>query len=94
MPVVLELSVTPKSGRLAITIDKSGKIKCHLKSIPEGGKANAELIKFISNTLRLPKSAVFIISGETNRHKRIKIETNLTYETILQKLGLDHQTTL
>jgi len=94
MPIILELSVTPKSGRQKLFIDKSGKIKCHLKSAPEGGKANAELIAFISNSLRIPKASIGIISGETARRKRIKIETPLDKITILQKLGLDLQTTL
>lgn len=94
MPIILELSVIPKSGRQKLSVDKSGRIKCHLKSAPEGGKANAELITFISSSLRLPKAAVMIISGETARHKRIKIETTLDKGAIFQKLGLDHQTTL
>jgi uncharacterized protein (TIGR00251 family) len=94
MSIILELSVNPKSGRQKLSIDTSGRIKCHLKSAPEGGKANAELIAFISSSLRLPKASVMIISGETARHKRIKIETSLDKGAILQKLGLDHQTTL
>ncbi len=41
--------------------------------IPEKGKANAALIKFLAKKWRLPKSTFSIISGETARNKTLKI---------------------
>lgn len=47
--------------------------KIRLKSAPEKGKANAELIKFLSKEFNAPKENIEIISGKTERIKLIKI---------------------
>lgn len=51
-------------------------IKIRLKAVPEKGKANAEVIRFLSKELGLPKENVSIISGSTDRTKLIKIKWN------------------
>ena len=53
MTIVLDIKVVPSSGKQRIEVDKTGKLKCHLKSPPEKGKANHELIKFLSQKLSL-----------------------------------------
>ena len=40
---------------------------------PDKGKANAAIIKLISKTLGLPKSAVSIMAGETSRLKTVAL---------------------
>lgn len=40
---------------------------------PEKGKANQELIKFLSRELKVPKSFIKIISGEKSRMKEVFI---------------------
>jgi len=45
MSLVFDLKVVPRSGRNKWVLDKSGKLKCYLKSPPEKGLANKELIK-------------------------------------------------
>lgn len=47
--------------------------KIRLKAVPEKGKANEELIKFLSKELALPKDKIEIISGKTERIKLIRI---------------------
>ncbi|MFC1616033.1 DUF167 domain-containing protein [Patescibacteria group bacterium] len=44
-----------------------------MKAAPEKGKANAELIKFLSKNLGISKSQISIISGKTDQLKLIKI---------------------
>jgi uncharacterized protein (TIGR00251 family) len=41
---------------------------------PEKGKANRELIDFLSSRLGIKKSSITIIKGETGRSKFIAIE--------------------
>ena len=94
MAVLLEMKVNPQSGKQLFTRDKSGIIKCFLKSAPEGGKANSELIKLISKKLAIPQAKVAIILGATGRKKSIKIETALTVQAVLDKLGVETQMTL
>lgn len=74
----LRIKVIPKSPKNEITeimIDESGEqtIKIRIKAAPEKGKANAELIKFLSKELNIPKTNISIISGKTDKLKLIKI---------------------
>lgn len=74
----LRIKVIPKSPKneiIEIMEDAEGEqtIKIRLKAIPEKGKANAELIKFISKELSIPKDKISILSGRTEQLKLIKI---------------------
>jgi uncharacterized protein (TIGR00251 family) len=92
MAIHLEIKVTPQSGKQQFLRDKSGIIKCFLKSPPEDGKANNELVKLLSKTLSVPQEQIIILQGVTARKKVIKIETPLNIQAILHKLGLEVQT--
>jgi len=48
--------------------------KIRLKAAPEKGRANLELIRFLSKELHIPKDQISIISGKTERLKLIKIK--------------------
>lgn len=47
--------------------------KVYLKSKPEKGKANKELIDFLSEKFKVSKSEIVILKGKTSRNKIIKI---------------------
>lgn len=75
----LRVKVIPKSSKTEIVEfmeDREGEktLKIRLKAVPEKGKANAELIKFLSKTLNLDKTAISIISGKTDQIKLLKIK--------------------
>lgn len=88
MALIFILKVVPNSGYNAWKIDKSGLLKCYLKSLPERGKANLELIRLISKELKIPLNMIEVVAGATSRNKKIKIETNLNYANLLHILGL------
>ncbi len=74
----LRIKVIPNSNTneiKEIMTDDSGEetIKIKIKAVPEKGKANAELIKFLSKELEIKKSNISILSGKTDRIKLIKI---------------------
>ena len=94
MTINLDIKVTPNSGKQKFTLDKSGKLKCFLKSPPEKGKANNELIKLIQKKLKLNKEDIQIMLGKTSRKKRIKINTSMPYNEILKQLGIELQLTI
>ena len=48
-------------------------IKIRVKAAPERGKANEELIKFLSKELDVSTAQISIISGKTDRIKLIRI---------------------
>ena len=89
MQITIEIRAVPQSGRQAIVLDKSGKIKVFLKSAPEQGKANNELIKVLAERLGIARSAIDIIAGHTVRTKRIAFEGFSTINQIMTALGLD-----
>ena len=93
MPTLLELKVVPQAGKQGFVRDKNGIIKCFLKSPPEDGKANQELIKLLSKTLKIPQADIQLILGATSRKKTLKID-QLEAPAILARLGLETQTTL
>jgi uncharacterized protein len=94
MAVILEIKVIPGSGKQDIFRDKAGILKCHLKNPPEGGKANAELMKMLAKKLGLASDAVHIMRGATSRKKTLKIETTQPLADVLHDLGVEIQTAL
>lgn len=94
MSLILIIKVMPSSGRNEWQLDKSGLLKCYLKSAPEKGKANQELIKILSKTLNITLAEIEIMAGATSRNKKIKIETNLSYVQLLEQLGICEQKTI
>ena len=73
-PDYLRIKVLPKSPKNEVVdILDDNTVKIRIKAVPEKGKANKELIKFLSKELDLPKERVQIISGKTDSVKLIKI---------------------
>ncbi len=48
-------------------------LKIRLKAIPEKGRANEELIRFLSKSLSIQRSEISIISGHTDTRKLLKV---------------------
>ncbi len=94
MAMIIEIKVVPHAGRQHIVLDTQGHLKCFLKSAPERGKANDELIAFLAKKLGEPRMVFEIIGGATGRHKKIKIITTLSYEQILARLGFGAQSSI
>lgn len=75
--VRLRVKLTPNAsaaGVKGIVDGEDGEyLKIAVKSPPEKGKANGELLKFVANMLDLPKSAVELVGGATSHYKKLKI---------------------
>ena len=65
----LKIKVIPHSGRTELK-EEYEKLKLYLKSAPEKGKANTELIRFFKKNYKI---SVRIKSGETSREKVLEI---------------------
>ena len=70
------IKVIPKSSKTEIIKQSKNFLKIKLKSAPEKGKANTELIKFLTKHFKTPKSNINIIKGETSRNKIVEIIQN------------------
>ena len=69
---------SPKSARarvlgLADRADGRADLKIALKSAPEGGRANAELIGFLAKEWGMPKRALTLIAGAADRRKTVLV---------------------
>ncbi len=81
----LRIKVTPSAAKTELQDISKDNIngrdvttyKIRLKAAPEKGKANQELIRFLSGHLSLPPQTFTIISGKTDRLKLIKITSPL-----------------
>lgn len=74
MPARIALHVTPKSGRDEIAGWRGGELSVRVTAPPEDGKANAAVCKLLAKALRVPKSAVNVVRGDTSRHKSVEVE--------------------
>lgn len=51
-----------------------GTLKVHLKAPPVDGKANEELIKFLSKEWKIPKSKILILKGLMSKNKIVEVK--------------------
>lgn len=91
MALIIEVKVIPSSGRVMWKLEEGDRLKCYLKSPPEKGKANRELISLVTKALKLPASACTIISGATSRLKRVRIDTQQSFGELLAALKIERQ---
>lgn len=70
----LAVRVTPRSSNNEIVeIQEDGTVRIHLTTPAHEGKANEELIKFLSEILGAPKSHIDIVAGANGRDKLITV---------------------
>ena len=91
---MLEIKVIPGSGKQILELDRTGRLKCFLKSPAEKGKANKELIKLLSKKLSMPQKDITIIRGAAARNKVVKVDSNDSEDVIWEKLRLQNQLTI
>jgi uncharacterized protein len=68
----IEIKVIPNAKKREISREGSG-LKVKLTSVPRDGKANEELIEFLSGVFKVKKSAIKILRGEKDRRKVVSV---------------------
>lgn len=68
----VSIKVIPKSGRSELK-RVGNSLKAWLKSAPEDGKANDELVRILADKLNVRKSEIEIVSGFSSRNKVVDI---------------------
>jgi uncharacterized protein (TIGR00251 family) len=71
--LVLRIRAQPRSSREGFAEVLGDQIKLRINAPPVDGKANAQIIKYLSKLFGVPRAQVCILSGETGRDKRIRI---------------------
>ncbi len=74
--LVIKFKVLPNSSKNDVLIEDE-LIKVKLTAQPIENKANKALVEFLSKLLKVPKSEIKIIKGETSKEKTI-LFSNLT----------------
>lgn len=85
----INIYVQPGAKKSSFEGEFNNNIKIKIKSPPLDGKANDELISFISEKLGLAKKQVKLISGEKSRYKVIEIPLDMRIEDLITRLQGD-----
>ncbi len=85
-PVKISIKVSPDAGRneVAGQLDTAWRIK--IAAPPDKGRANKELIDFLSKTLGVKRNSLSILRGHASRNKLISVE-GLTQEEVNSRLS-------
>jgi uncharacterized protein (TIGR00251 family) len=85
--VTFAVKLQPRARRNAIAGELGDALKLSLTAPPVDGRANLACIEFLSDALRVPKSSISIVSGQTNRRKLIQV-TGITALELRERLQL------
>jgi len=72
--VTFAIRVIPRASRSEIVGEFEGSLKVRISAPPVDGAANAEVIKLLSKEFGVARSSVSIVSGESSKTKRIRVE--------------------
>jgi uncharacterized protein len=76
--ITLTLHIQPGAKKTEFAGLHGDALKIRLAAPPVDGKANEALVKFVAETLKLPKSAVTLKSGLSSRRKVLEIQGSNT----------------
>jgi uncharacterized protein len=77
----ITVQITPNAKKSEVIGVLDDALKIRLQAQPIEGKANEALVRFLAGVLGLPKSAIAITHGHTNKRKIVEISTaRLTVE--------------
>lgn len=77
--VRVRIRLTPRASRarcLGLVAEPSGGValKIAVPAAPVDGAANAALIRFLADSWRLPKTAITLVGGASDRQKTLMVE--------------------
>ena len=84
--VLLPVKAAPGSKKNELRPGPAGMLKVCCTQIPEKGKANRALIEVLASGLKLKKSQITLVSGETDSYKKFLIE-GITLEELFSKIS-------
>jgi uncharacterized protein (TIGR00251 family) len=90
--LLLALRIQPGAKKSGIAGIYGETLKIRLAAPPVDGKANAALLAFLAEWLRVPKSALNLKSGQTSRRKVVRVE-GVKAETLARRIAEDIGTT-
>ena len=83
---ILNLKVVPGARRDRVVGAYGEAIKIQVSAAPEGGKANAAVVRVLAEALGLKRHQIELVSGHTQARKSVRIE-GLDERQILARLS-------
>jgi len=74
MTALLRLKIMPNAPANAVLGESGGVIRLKLQAQAVDGKANAALVAFLAETLRVSKAAVSLKGGRRSRLKHVEVQ--------------------
>ena len=68
--LIIKLKISPNASKNEI-INKDGEIKVKVTAQPIENKANKALVEFLSKKLKVAKTKIEIVKGETSKEKTL-----------------------
>jgi uncharacterized protein (TIGR00251 family) len=84
--VKISLHIHPNAARNEVIGFAEGVWRIKVAAPPVKGKANQELVAFLSRILRLSHGSLTIVKGHTSRNKVVAID-NLSHEEVSKRLS-------
>jgi len=80
------VQVQPNTKKDEIVSFEDGILRVKISTPPVKGKANKQLIEFLSKKMKIPKSDIMIEKGATSKRKKLVID-GLTQSQLMHKLS-------
>ena len=71
--ISFKVRVVPRASRSLITGEHDGALRVRVQAPPVEGAANEELMRTLARAFNVPSRAVEIISGQTAKLKRVRV---------------------
>jgi len=74
----ISIRVIPNASKTEIAGREGTTYKIRVAAPPVDGKANSELIEFLSEVLDIPKSSIDVIKGQSGKQKIIEVPMTIS----------------
>ncbi|HEY6162253.1 MAG TPA: DUF167 domain-containing protein [Bacteroidia bacterium] len=81
----LHIKARPNAKQNQLLRLSNGTLQVKIKAPAQGGKANEELLRFLSDFFDIPKSGISVVSGHSAPFKKIELVAD--EEWVMQKLN-------
>lgn len=71
--VIISLYIQPNASKTEVIGEHNGLLKIKIKAPPVDGKANEEVLRFLSKALNISRSEIEILKGDKSREKKVLV---------------------
>jgi uncharacterized protein (TIGR00251 family) len=86
---VLTVRVHPRSSKNRHLLEADQTLHVWVTAPPVEGAANTSVIRYLADLLDVPRSRISIVSGDTARTKRVRVD--LPAGSVMRRLKVDTQ---